>query len=110
MSKPIAKYRSGSVSCAVWQNDSGMESVTFQHSYKDKNTNEWENTNFIPEFAFPNLLAIVNRLAFKSVLTGDSRKPTQTHQQEPTIPSATAQVSKTENVAPEDDDSEQLPF
>ena len=100
MSKPIAKYRSGSVSCAVWQNDSGMESVTFQHSYKDKNTNEWKNTGFIPDYKLSDLLAVVTALTVKAVLKPEVKKPTQTYPQQENIPPAIPQPPINDNSTP----------
>jgi hypothetical protein len=41
--KPVAKYRVGNVSAAVWKSDAGY-SVTLQKSFKDKETDEWRNT------------------------------------------------------------------
>ena len=81
MSQPIAKYRSGKVSVAVWQNENG-KSYTFQYSYKDKQE-QWKNTEFIPEYALPNLNALINALTLKAVLTPEVKKHTQTYQQEP---------------------------
>ena len=41
-SKPVKKYRCGSVTCAIWKNDDFF-SVTLQKSFK-KDDN-WENTD-----------------------------------------------------------------
>ena len=92
MSQPIAKFRSDKVSVAVWQNDNGKKSLTFQYSYKDK-AEQWHNTEFIPEYALPNLSALVNALLVKAVLTPDVPKPAQAPQYEPTIPPASPQGS-----------------
>ena len=110
MSKPIQKLKSGSVSVAVWKNDNDKLSFTFQHSYKIKDTGEWKNTDFIPEYAMPNLLAIIMAVTNKAVLKPYVPKPSATYQQEPTIPSATNPTRSAVNTKPVSDDSDSLPF
>ena len=112
MSKPIQKLRSGKVSCAVWQNDNGNKSLTFQYSYKDKQE-QWQNTEFIPEYALPNLNAIINALTVKAVLTPANPKPSATYQQEPKIPSASNPTRSAVNTKPVSDlesEDQELPF
>ena len=110
MSKPIQKLRSGKVSCAVWQNDNGNKSLTFQYSYKDKQE-QWQNTEFIPEYALPNLNAIINALTVKAVLTPDNPKPSATYQQEPKIPSVSSPNRQASDKMPVSDEQleEELP-
>ncbi len=64
--KPIRKFRSGSVSAAVWENtiqtDDGpktVENITFQRSYKDTETGQWKNTDSYTPASLGNLLAVV---------------------------------------------------
>ena len=42
--QPVKKFRVGSVTAAVWKND-GNYSVTLQKSYKEKDSEEWRNTD-----------------------------------------------------------------
>lgn len=44
VSVPVKKFRVGSVTAAVWKND-GNFSVTLQKSYREKETEEWRNTD-----------------------------------------------------------------
>jgi hypothetical protein len=41
---PVKRFRVGSITAAVWKND-GNFSVTLQKSYKEKDSEEWKNTN-----------------------------------------------------------------
>jgi hypothetical protein len=52
--RPSKKFKSGPVSCAVWENtiqtDDGprtIENITFQRSYKDAETGQWKNNRRI---------------------------------------------------------------
>ena len=45
MSDPIAKFRLGNVTAAVWKGDTGFYSVTLQKSYKDGD--DWKNTDYL---------------------------------------------------------------
>ena len=42
--QPVKKFRVGSVTAAVWKND-GNYSVTLQKSFKDRESEEWRNTD-----------------------------------------------------------------
>ena len=112
MSKPIQKLKSGSVSVAVWKNDNDKLSFTFQHSYKIKETQEWKNTDFIPEYAMPNLLAVIMAVTNKAVLKPYVPKPSPTYTQEPTIPQASPQPTTYVNKPVDNDpnDPNGLPF
>ena len=104
MSRPIEKLKHGSVSCAVWQNDNGMKSVTFQHSYKDKQ-GQWKNTEFIPDYKLSDLLVVVNALCVKDVLSNDNTNGSATYQQ-----STNAQTTHSPTSYDNDTDDGQLPF
>jgi len=43
---PVAKFRVGFVTAAVWKNDAGYYSVTLQTSYKDGN-GDWQNGDYL---------------------------------------------------------------
>ena len=64
--KPSGKFKSGPVSCAVWENsiqtDNGsktVQNITFQRSYKDAETGQWKNTESFTPASLGNLLAVV---------------------------------------------------
>lgn len=42
--KPVKKFRVGNVSASVWKNDQSF-SVTLQKSYKEKDSEQWKNTD-----------------------------------------------------------------
>ena len=42
--QPVKKFRVGSVTAAVWKNDDNY-SVTLQKSYREKDSEEWRNTD-----------------------------------------------------------------
>lgn len=42
--QPVKKFRVGSVTAAVWKNNDNY-SVTLQKSYREKETEEWRNTD-----------------------------------------------------------------
>ncbi len=41
--QPVKKFRVGSVTAAVWKNENNF-SVTLQKSYREKDSEEWRNT------------------------------------------------------------------
>ena len=64
--RPTRKFKSGFVSCAVWENtiqtDDGpkeVENITFQRSYTDAETGQWKNTDSFTPASLGNLLAVV---------------------------------------------------
>lgn len=101
MSRPIEKLKSGTIQVAVWENN-GKQSYTFQHSYKDHN-DQWKNTEFIPDYKLPDLLALVIALTNRSVLTGDNQKPMSAYQQQEKVPYGQNPLSK-------NNDGEEMPF
>jgi len=63
--KPVKKFRSGTVSAAVWENviqtENGyktVQNITFQRGYRDE-TNQWKNTDSFTTASLGNLLAVV---------------------------------------------------
>ena len=69
-SKPIQKFRSGTVSCAVWENSiekdgkkSTLQNITFQRSYRNSETGHWQNTDSFTPQSLGNLLITVLKAA-----------------------------------------------
>lgn len=77
--KPTRKFRSSSVSAAVWENtiqtDNGpktVQNVTFQRGYKDVETGQWKNTDSFTPASLGNLLAVIlQTIVFCNVDEGD---------------------------------------
>ena len=64
--KPVQKFRYGLVSCAVWENTIEkdgktitLQNLTFQRSYRDKETGQWKNTDSFTPQSLGNLLITV---------------------------------------------------
>lgn len=76
MSKPIRKLGCGNVSAAVWVNENGSKSVSFQYSFKTQ-SGEWKHISSIPIFALPDLSVLVNRLAQEAITEQGSQKVEQ---------------------------------
>ena len=45
MKQPSVRFRIGNVTAAVWKNGEGFYSVTLQRSYKEKDSEEWKNSD-----------------------------------------------------------------
>ena len=67
MPQPIQKFRAGSVSCAIWENEVTANdrtftarSVTFERWYRDKN-GEWKSTTSFKEGDFRFLRYVINK-------------------------------------------------
>lgn len=58
--RPHAKFRVGNVSAAVWKGDSGY-SVTLQKSFKEKETDEWRNTDSLFHADIFNAMKVLER-------------------------------------------------
>ncbi|UPJ35864.1 hypothetical protein IVB45_02290 [Bradyrhizobium sp. 4] len=57
--KPVAKFRVGNVTAAVWKNASDFFSVTLQRSYKDGE--EWKNTDGLGHGDLANAVLVLQR-------------------------------------------------
>ena len=77
---PEKKFRAGAISATVWRNvvktpegqDREVKSVTFQRSYKDKDTNEWKQSNSLRAMDLPKAVVVLNKAYEYIVLNGDS--------------------------------------
>ena len=67
MNRPIEKYRVYDVNAACFENE-GRKSYTFQVSYKDKENDEWKNTNFFNINQLRRLRDILNNILCDSVI------------------------------------------
>lgn len=70
MSHPIKKFSSGKVNCAVWaQEYNGQLSYkySFQKSYKNPKTGEWENTNSFTITDLHDLVTVCNKLLNENI-------------------------------------------
>jgi hypothetical protein len=76
--KPARKLRSGSVSAAVWENTIEkdgktitLQNITFQRSYRDKETGQWQNTDSFTPQSLGNLLILVLKAAMELYHTNE---------------------------------------
>jgi len=70
--QPAIKIRSGPVSCAVWENQIvkdgktiTLQNLTFQRSYRDRETGQWHNTDSFTPQSLGNLLITVFKAAME---------------------------------------------
>ncbi len=78
--KPVKKFRSGTVSAAVWENviqtqngNKTVQNITFQRGYRDE-SNQWKNTDSFTVASLGNLLAVVLQtiVSCNTEINGDS--------------------------------------
>lgn len=58
---PAAKFRLGFVTAAVWRNEGGFYSVTLQRSYKEKEGDEWRETDSLGHGDLMNAAKVLTR-------------------------------------------------
>jgi len=59
--KPVARYRSWGIEVAVWEQDENKFSITVKKTYRNKDSNTYEQTNtFFPE-ELPRLAMVVQK-------------------------------------------------
>jgi hypothetical protein len=75
---PEKKFRAGGVTATIWKNqvktkdgrDAEYLSVTFKRAYKDKETDEWKETNSLKTADLPKAVVVLNKAYEYAVLTG----------------------------------------
>ena len=77
-SKPVKRLRTGSVSCAVWENQIEkdgqtitLQNITFQRSYRDPETGQWRHTESFTPQSLGNLLITVFKAATECCRTDE---------------------------------------
>ena len=66
---PEKKFRAGAISATIWRNqvktkdgqDREIMSVTFQRSYKDKDSDEWKTTSSLRTMDLPKAVVVLNK-------------------------------------------------
>jgi hypothetical protein len=59
--QPSARIRIGNVTAAVWKNSEGFYSVTLQKSYREKDSDEWKNTDNLSHGDLLNAARVLER-------------------------------------------------
>ena len=75
---PEKEFRAGAISATVWKNTivkkdgstAEVRSVTFRRSYKDKETDEWKETNSMRAMDLPKATVVLNKAYEYIVLSG----------------------------------------
>ena len=79
---PEKKFKAGPISVAVWRNtikskdgsDADVMSVTFQRTYKDRETDEWKTTNSLRTMDLPKAVVVLNK-AFEYLVLNNGQDP-----------------------------------
>ena len=66
---PEKKFRAGAISATIWRNqittkdgqDREVRTVSFQRSYKDKDTDEWKTTSSLRAMDLPKAVVVLNK-------------------------------------------------
>jgi hypothetical protein len=75
---PEKKFRAGAISATIWRNTitkkdgtpAEIRTVSFQRSYKDKETDEWKNTSSLRSSDLPRAVVVLNKAYEYLVLSG----------------------------------------
>ena len=75
---PEMTFRAGAISATVWKNTivrkdgspADIMSVTFKRSYKDKETDQWKETNSLRTMDLPKATVVLNKAYEYLVLNG----------------------------------------
>ena len=77
---PEKKFRAGAISATIWRNSitkkdgssAEIKTVSFQRSYKDKETDKWKNTSSLRSMDLPKAIVVLNKAYEYLVLNGQS--------------------------------------
>lgn len=75
---PEKKFRAGAISATIWRNqittkdgqDREIRTVSFQRSYKDKDSDEWKTTSSLRTMDLPKAVVVLNKAYEYLVLNG----------------------------------------
>ena len=77
---PEKKFRAGAISATIWRNSitkkdgssAEVKTISFQRSYKDKDTDMWKNTSSLRSMDIPKAVVVLNKAYEYLVLNGHS--------------------------------------
>ncbi len=77
---PEKKFRAGAICATIWRNtiktkdgrDTEVRSVSFERSYKDKETDEWKTSSSLRTMDLPKAVVVLNKAYEYIVLNSQS--------------------------------------